>query len=40
MNQQEHHKKHTFKEEYLEFLKKFEMEYDEKYLFDWVEEDE
>ena len=40
MNQQEHHKKHTFKEEYLEFLKKFGVDYDEKYLFDWVEEDE
>ncbi len=31
--QEEHHKKHTFKEEYLEFLKKFEIEYDEKYIF-------
>lgn len=35
MNQKEHHKKQTFKEEYVEFLKKFEVEYDEKYLFDW-----
>ena len=34
MNQQEHHKRKTFREEYLEFLKKFEIEYDEKYLFD------
>ena len=25
------------KEEYLNFLEKFEIEYDEKYLFDWVE---
>jgi putative transposase len=32
-NQPEHHKKQTFKDEYLEFLKKFEIEYDEKYLF-------
>ncbi len=38
MNQQEHHKKRTFKEEYLEFLKKFEIDYDEKYLFEWIEE--
>jgi len=37
LNQEEHHKKKTFKEEYLEFLKKFEIEYDEKYLFDWIE---
>jgi putative transposase len=37
MNQQEHHKKRTFKEEYLDFLRKFEIEYDEKYLFEWIE---
>jgi len=37
INQQEHHKKKTFKEEYLEFLKKFEVEYDERYLFEWIE---
>jgi putative transposase len=38
-NQQEHHKKQTFKEEYLEFLKKFEIDYDEKYLFDWIDDE-
>jgi len=38
LNQEEHHRKKTFKEEYLEFLKKFEIEYDEKYLFRWNEE--
>lgn len=37
LKQQEHHKRQTFKEEYLEFLKKFEIEYDEKYLFEWIE---
>ena len=37
INQQEHHKRKTFKEEYLEFLKKFEVEYDERYLFEWIE---
>jgi len=37
LNQEKHHKKKTFKEEYLEFLKKFEVEYDEKYLFEWYE---
>ena len=37
MNQQEHHKKRTFREEYLDFLEKFKVEYDERYLFDWIE---
>jgi len=34
LNQEEHHKKKTFREEYINFLKKFEIEYDEKYLFE------
>jgi len=37
LNQEIHHKQKTFREEYLEFLKKFEIEYDERYLFDWEE---
>jgi REP element-mobilizing transposase RayT len=37
LKQEVHHKKKTFREEYLEFLKKFEVEYDEKYLFKWIE---
>ncbi len=36
-NQEEHHKKKTFKEEYIEFLRKFEIEYNEKYLFDFLD---
>ena len=32
-NQEAHHKKQTFRDEYLEFLKKFKIEYDEKYIF-------
>jgi putative transposase len=32
-NQEQHHKKKTFKEEYLEFLEKFGVEYDERYIF-------
>lgn len=36
MNQKEHHKKQTFKDEYIDFLQKFAIEYDEKYLFDWI----
>jgi hypothetical protein len=34
MNQEEHHKQKTFEEEYLGFLKKFDVEYDSKYVFD------
>jgi putative transposase len=37
LNQEEHHKKKTFREEYLDFLKKFKIDYDEKYLFNWTE---
>ncbi|NUM80969.1 IS200/IS605 family transposase [bacterium] len=37
LNQKNHHRKKTFKEEYLELLKKFEIEYDESYLFEWIE---
>jgi putative transposase len=32
-NQEEHHRKRTFQEEYLEFLQKNGVEYDEKYLW-------
>lgn len=35
--QKEHHRKKTFKEEYVQFLKKFNVDYDERYLFDWLE---
>ncbi len=37
LNQEEHHKKKTFKEEYLDFLRKFDIKYDDKYLFEWIE---
>lgn len=37
LNQEAHHKKQTFREEYLEFLKKFEIDYDVRYLFEWVD---
>lgn len=36
LNQQEHHRKHSFKEEYLDLLQKFEVAYDERYLFNWL----
>lgn len=35
-NQEEHHKNKSFQEEYIGFLEKFEVEYNEKYLFDWL----
>lgn len=37
MTQKEHHKKQTFKDEYLSFLKKFEIEFKDEYLFEWIE---
>ncbi len=37
LNQPIHHKKQTFKEEYLSFLNKFEIDYDPKYLFEWYD---
>lgn len=37
INQKEHHKNMTFKEEYTRFLKKFNVEYNEQYLFNWIE---
>jgi REP element-mobilizing transposase RayT len=35
LNQEEHHKKKKFREEYIEFLKKYEIEYDERFLFEF-----
>ncbi len=34
MGQEDHHRKRTFQEEYIELLKKFNVEYIEKYVFD------
>jgi len=36
-NQEIHHQKRTFKQEYLELLEKFEIPFEEKYLFDFIE---
>jgi len=33
-NQEEHHKKMTFKEEFILFLKRHKIEYDERYIWD------
>lgn len=37
-NQKNHHKKQTFKNEYLSLLKVFRIEYKTEYLFEWFEE--
>lgn len=36
LGQEAHHHKKTFREEYFDFLKKFEVEFNEKYLFEWI----
>jgi len=36
-NQKEHHKKKTFKDEYLDFLNSFEIQFKDEYLFNWIE---
>jgi len=37
LNQTEHHKKKSFKEEYLEILNKLDIKYNDEYLFEWFE---
>jgi putative transposase len=37
LNQEDHHKKRTFREEYIGLLNKFEIKYDKKYLFEFFE---
>ena len=38
LNQEQHHKKKSFKEEYLDILKKNGVEFKEEYLFDFFQE--
>ena len=33
-NQREHHRKRTFKDEYIEFLRRHDIEFEERYLFE------
>lgn len=35
--QEEHHRKRTFTEEYIDFLEKFGIEYDKRYIFNPIE---
>ena len=37
MNQKGHHKKKTFREEYLELLNKFEIKFEDQYLFEFID---
>ncbi len=37
MNQKQHHKKRSFKEEYLSFLRKFDVDFNSEYLFEFFE---
>ena len=37
LNQEDHHKKKTFKQEYTDLLKSFEIDYDDQYLFEWYD---
>ncbi|WP_224997602.1 IS200/IS605 family transposase [Cesiribacter sp. SM1] len=37
LNQEQHHKKRSFREEYCELLKRFEIEHEDRFLFDWLE---
>lgn len=37
LNQEQHHHKKTFREEYLELLNEFDIPFKDEYLFDWIE---
>ena len=36
-NQEEHHKSKTFRQEYLNFLETYQVEFSDQYLFEWYE---
>jgi hypothetical protein len=40
LNQEERHARKTFKEEYLKMLTDYEVDYNEQYLFEWMDEGE
>jgi hypothetical protein len=37
MNQEQHHRTKTFREEYLELLRKFEIKFEDKYVFEFYD---
>lgn len=40
LNQKKHHAKRSFREEYLEILQRCEVGFEEKYLFEWISEED
>jgi REP element-mobilizing transposase RayT len=38
LNQKDHHRNRSFREEYMTFLEEFGIDYDSRYLFEWLEE--
>jgi hypothetical protein len=36
-NQEKHHQSKSFKEEYIELLQRFNIGFEEKYLFEWID---
>ena len=36
-NQEQHHAKTSFKDEYIDMLKRINIQYDNKYVFDWIQ---
>ncbi len=38
LNQEQHHSQQAFQDEYLGFLRKFGIEHDVRYLFEWVDQ--
>jgi len=38
-NQEEHHSVKSFRDEYLQFLEKFNVDYDTEYVFNWIDTD-
>ena len=37
LNQEEHHKKRKFREAYLELLNRFDVKFEERHLFEWID---
>ncbi len=37
LNQEKHHARRTFKDEYVTMLDRFEVDYEDRFLFDWIE---
>jgi len=39
LNQEDHHRRRTFREEYEAMLEEFAVEYDSRYVFEWIDSD-